>query len=98
MADISGATAVYTGYGITVSGWQSAGERNATPAENDMTDGQDGNAVHLEGGTGEAYGGHVGTEVPNLSVTRVSGPAKTRGLPSNLTTNPLTAASPRAHR
>lgn len=87
------ATAEYRGTGITCGGWsQSAAEDRDAPDENDMTADRD-HDVRLEGRDGEAegFGLHAGDRVPNLSVTRVSRPAKTHGLPSNLTANPLTA-------
>jgi hypothetical protein len=88
------ATASYRGTGLTCSGW------TAGNGENDRTCDQDENAVTLDGADGEAHGGNVGTAVPNASITKVSRPAKTRGLPADHKTNqsPLTAARPRAHR
>ena len=84
-----------TAWGSVAALQQAAEAENARPDAAVLTDGQDGNAVRLEGETGEAYGSQVGTEVPNLSVTRVSSPAKTRGLPDSLPTNPLTGARER---
>ncbi len=77
------ATAVYRGVGQTVSGWYDprAAEQEAAEAEHpaqvdDMTDGQDGNAVRLEGREGqcEGFGDHLGGRVPNLRVTKVAFP------------------------
>jgi len=94
MADNS-ATAVYRGTGITTGGWRAPADgRDATGPEcSDMTADHDQDSVRLDGenGENEAFGRHSGDRVPNLNVTRVSNPAKTGGLPSNLQTNPLTA-------
>ncbi|MGC1888041.1 MAG: hypothetical protein WA709_18415 [Stellaceae bacterium] len=95
MADNS-ATARYQGYGISTAGWQARAEdRNASPDDSDLTDDQDHDAIRLEGenGENEAFGNRKGDRVANLSVTRVSRPAKTRNLPADHRTNqnPLTA-------
>lgn len=88
-------TPTYTG-GMTswgsIAAWQAAAEEaNAQSEAADLTASQDGDAIRLEGETGqtEGFGGHAGEAVPNLSVTRVSKPSVTRGVPSNLTASPL---------
>ena len=53
--------------------------------------------VVLAGETGmtEGFGGHRGDRLPNLTVQHNQQPVTKRGLPSNLQTNPLTAAQPK---
>lgn len=100
IANMSDNSATATLHGsLSVSGWQSAAERrNAQPDDNDLTGDQDGNAVRLEGKNGEAFPGREGAEVPNLSVTRVSNPAKVRSEPSNTASNQSQLARPRGRR
>jgi len=79
-----------TSWGGVAALQQAAEAANAVPDTDDMTDSQDG-SVRLEGEAGQTggFGAAPGDRVPNLNVTRVSKPCVTRGLPSNLQTNPL---------
>lgn len=76
--------------------------RDPQPEVADMTAGQHPDAVRLDSETGQTggFGSRPGEAVPNLSVTRLSTPAKTSGLPSNVSTDQstFTAAAPRARR
>jgi hypothetical protein len=88
------ATAVYHGEGITVSGWRSNALPTSPPHDtDDMTAECDPDAIRLEGETGQTggFGSRAGDPVPQLNVTKVSTPCKTRGLPSSLPTNPLSS-------
>ena len=99
MSDTS-ATASYTGYGLTVGGWQSRAEaRDAEPEAAEcghMVDG-DGQIV-LEGpnGEGEAFGNRAGDRVANLSVQHVQTEVTKRGLPSDVATNQNALAAGRS--
>jgi len=85
----------YTGglrsWGDVAALQQAAEAATAQEAGNDLSDTHDPDAVRLEGETGQTggFGSRPGDRVPQLDVTRVSAPSSTRGLPSNLQTNPL---------
>ena len=88
------AIATYRGTGLTTQGWafqqEIAEDYNAKPETVDMTD-----TSVLEGETGECggFGNHAGDRVANLTITKVSAPVKTRGIPAGLQTNALGRSS-----
>ena len=94
MSDNS-ATAVYSGTGLTMSGWRA----NAKPANPEHEAADCGHAVNetgdvvLEGETPMAAGSPVAATVPNFNPVHVQTPVTKRGLPSDhqANQNPLTA-------
>jgi hypothetical protein len=101
MASNDGATATYSGLGITTL-WrnpqaqqQEAAEHRDEPTGADCGHSTDSNGdVVLAGKTGEVglFGNTEGARVPNFDVTHVQTPVTKRPEPSGLRTNPLTAA------
>jgi hypothetical protein len=91
------ASAVYHGEGQTVSGWRSTARAGQIQLdEADLTATETEGNPHLTGQTPTAAGSPCAAEVPNLSVTKVSNPAKTSGLPSGVAADQsvFTAARP----